>query len=89
MAREEIEDRGPIHALVPEPVSGPRHLMPREVMVERPQQLPHRAGLGDRHVVVGITMQDVDPVLEVVGRQHKGVDRHGGPLDQALDVVGR
>ena len=62
MVATEREQGRPIATRIAPPVPGARLFLVHKVRVEFPQLLAHRPGLLDRHIVVAITVQDVDPL---------------------------
>ena len=70
-------------------MSRARLLVISEVVVERSQMLPHRPRFRDRHIVVGVTMQNVDALMQVVAGQRERVAGRGGALQQLLHGITR
>ena len=86
---EEVEQRGPVDAAraglvgaIP-PVTGSGLFVESPVAVKGPENLRHLPGLVDRHVVIRVTVQDVDAMIPVVRRQREGV-RAGGRPEQEM-----
>ena len=64
-----------------------RPLVVCKIAVRSTEFLAHRAGFGDRHVVIGLTMQYVDAQPIGVWKQQIRVTRIGCGAEQSVDAV--